>query len=176
MFRFARSLYPVTRYCSRSALKLPTSSNIFSRVFSSASKKQKVVAVLYEGGKAAKEPRLLGCVENGLGIGSWLKEQGHEYHVTSDKGESLDEMLRDTDVLITTPFHPAYVTKERLNNSNLKIVVTAGVGSDHIDLATAIDKGVSVVEVTGSNVVSVAEHVVMMVRAPYCLKCSHQLK
>lgn len=27
---------------------------------------------------AEEEPRLLGTVENQLGIGEWLKEQGHE--------------------------------------------------------------------------------------------------
>lgn len=44
---------------------------------------------------------------------------------------------------------------------NLKLCVTAGVGSDHVDLNAAVEKGVEVIEVTGSNVVSVAEHVVM---------------
>ena len=44
---------------------------------------------------------------------------------------------------------------------NLKICVTAGVGSDHIDLNAAVSKGIQVLEVTGSNVVSVAEHVIM---------------
>lgn len=39
----------------------------------------KVLVVLYSGGQAAKEePRLLGTIENQLGISSWLKEQGHE--------------------------------------------------------------------------------------------------
>ena len=41
--------------------------------------------------------------------------------------------------------------------------MTAGVGSDHIDLNAAVEKGVEVLEVTGSNVVSVAEHVVMSI-------------
>jgi formate dehydrogenase len=44
---------------------------------------------------------------------------------------------------------------------NLKICVTAGVGSDHIDLNSAIKRGIPVLEVSGSNVVSVAEHAVM---------------
>ena len=46
---------------------------------------------------------------------------------------------------------------------NLKICVTAGVGSDHVDLNAAVKKGIQVLEVTGSNVVSVAEHVVMSI-------------
>jgi formate dehydrogenase len=50
---------------------------------------------------------------------------------------------------------------------NLKLAVTAGVGSDHIDLneANRTNGGVTVAEVTGSNVVSVAEHVVMTILA-----------
>lgn len=39
--------------------------------------------------------------------------------------------------------------------------MTAGVGSDHIDLNAAVERNIQVLEVTGSNVVSVAEHVVM---------------
>ena len=39
--------------------------------------------------------------------------------------------------------------------------MTAGVGSDHVDLNAAAEKGLEVLEVTGSNVVSVAEHVIM---------------
>lgn len=46
---------------------------------------------------------------------------------------------------------------------NLKLCVTAGVGSDHIDLNAAVEKNIQVLEVTGSNVVSVAEHVVMSI-------------
>jgi formate dehydrogenase len=48
---------------------------------------------------------------------------------------------------------------------NLKLAVTAGIGSDHVDLnaANKTNGGVTVAEVTGSNVVSVAEHVVMTI-------------
>ncbi len=54
------------------------------------------------------------------------------------------------DVLITTPFHPAYMTAERLNKAKkLKLIVTAGVGSDHVDLNTAAAKGLTVSEVSG---------------------------
>jgi formate dehydrogenase len=47
----------------------------------------------------------------------------------------------------------------------LKIAITAGIGSDHVDLdaANKTNGGVTVAEVTGSNVVSVAEHVVMTI-------------
>lgn len=143
----------------------------------------KIVAVLYPGGEIAKEePRMLGrslsaiaggrikctdgvcigCVENELGLREWLESQGHTYIVTDDKEApcELDKHLPDTDILITTPFHPAYIGKERFDVAKkLKLAVTAGVGSDHISLAEARKHNVSVVEVTGSNVVSVAEHV-----------------
>ncbi|KAI0040863.1 hypothetical protein FA95DRAFT_1646384, partial [Auriscalpium vulgare] len=46
----------------------------------------KVLAILYNGFKAAKaEPRLLGTVENELGLRAYLESQGHEYIVTSSK-------------------------------------------------------------------------------------------
>jgi len=65
-------------------------------------------------------------------------------------------------------FHPGYLTAERLAKAKkLKICVTAGIGSDHVDLdaANKTNGGLTVAEVTGSNVVSVAEHVVMTILA-----------
>src|SRR5262249_34181364 len=41
--------------------------------------------------------------------------------------------------------------------------ITAGIGSDHVDLQAAIDHGMTVAEVTYSNSISVSEHVVMMI-------------
>lgn len=128
----------------------------------------KITAVLYDGGEPARnEPRLLGTTENALGLRDWLKERGHTLVVTSDKeGENseLDKNLPDTDILITTPFWPAYVTDERLKRApKLKLALTAGIGSDHVDLLAASKAGLTVAEVTGSNTVSVAEHVVMMI-------------
>ena len=38
-------------------------------------------------------------------------------------------------------------------------------GSDHFDLAAAAEHSITVAEITGSNVVSVAEHVVMQILA-----------
>src|SRR5207253_2382357 len=54
------------------------------------------------------------------------------------------------------------VDEEKLDKApELKLLVTAGVGSDHVDLGQAAERGITVAEVTGSNVVSVAEHAVM---------------
>ena len=76
--------------------------------------------------------------------------------------EDLDKHLSDMDIVISAPFYPAYMTKERIEKApNLKLAITAGVGSDHVDLDAASKNDVGVVEVTGSNTVSVAEHAVM---------------
>lgn len=128
----------------------------------------KVLAILYNGYTAAEEePRLLGTVENKLGIEEWLTSQGHELIVSSDKEGAESDFQKhivDAEVLITTPFHPGYLTREVMEKAkNLKICITAGVGSDHIDLNAAVEHKIQVLEVSGSNVVSVAEHVVMSI-------------
>ncbi|KAA8915885.1 hypothetical protein TRICI_001978 [Trichomonascus ciferrii] len=128
----------------------------------------KVLLVLYDAGSHAKdEPRLLGCTENELGIRKWLEDQGHELVTTSSKDgadSELDKHIVDAEIVITTPFHPGYISRERIEKAkNLKLCITAGVGSDHVDLNAANEHKITVAEVTGSNVVSVAEHVVMTI-------------
>ncbi|KAA1474029.1 NAD-dependent formate dehydrogenase [Dentipellis sp. KUC8613] len=128
----------------------------------------KILAILYDGGEAAREePRLLGTVENELGIRQFVESHGHEYIVTSDKegpDSAFHKHIVDAEVLITTPFHPGYLTADLIKQAkNLKICITAGVGSDHVDLDTAVTHKIQVLEVSGSNVVSVAEHVVMSI-------------
>jgi formate dehydrogenase len=149
------------------SLRLP---NQFRTLTATASQQGKVLLVLYDGGiHAQQEPRLLGTTENELGLRKWIEEQGHELITTSNKeGEDseFDKHLVDAEVIITTPFHPGYLTAERLAKAkNLKLAVTAGIGSDHVDLdaANKTNGGITVAEVTGSNVVSVAEHVVMTI-------------
>lgn len=44
-----------------------------------------IVAVLPKGGPAAKNPKYLNCVENGLGLREWLESLGHIYITTADK-------------------------------------------------------------------------------------------
>jgi formate dehydrogenase len=112
---------------------------------------------------------LLGCVSGELGLRSFLEDAGHSLVVTSDKegeGSEFDKHLVDADVIISQPFWPGYLTSERLAKAkNLKIAITAGIGSDHVDLPTAIAKGITVAEVTYSNSIGVAEHTVMQVLA-----------
>ncbi|KAL2240513.1 UNVERIFIED_CONTAM: Formate dehydrogenase, mitochondrial [Sesamum indicum] len=129
---------------------------------------KKIVGVFYKANEyASMNPNFVGCVENALGIREWLESNGHQYIVTSDKEGpdcELEKHLPDLHVLITTPFHPAYVTAERIKKAkNLKLLLTAGIGSDHIDLKAAADAGLTVAEVTGSNVVSVAEDELMRI-------------
>ncbi|KAK9805010.1 hypothetical protein WJX73_000905 [Symbiochloris irregularis] len=139
------------------------------RNFAADGEKLKVLAVLYRAGSAAEQPRLLGCLENELGLREFLESRGHTYVVTDDKegpNSEFEKQLPDTDIVITTPFHPGYLTAERIKKApKLKLSVTAGIGSDHIDLKAASEAGMTVAEVTGSNVVSVAEHVVMQILA-----------
>ena len=60
----------------------------------------------------------------------------------------LDKLLPTADICITTPFWPAYLDKERLEKAKkLELSLTAGVGSDHIDLHAAAKKGITVAEV-----------------------------
>ena len=110
---------------------------------------------------------LLGCVSGELGLRSFLENAGHSLVVTSDKDgpdSEFERELIDADVVISQPFWPAYLTAERIAKAkNLKLALTAGIGSDHVDLAAAIDKGITVAEVTYCNSISVAEHVVMMI-------------
>ena len=110
---------------------------------------------------------LLGSVSGELGLRFYLEGLGHEFVVTSDKdGENsvFDEHLADADVVISQPFWPAYLTAERIARApQLKLALTAGIGSDHVDLDAAIDRGITVAEVTFCNSISVAEHVVMMI-------------
>ncbi len=131
----------------------------------------------YPGGITTPRPRaidfrpgeLLGSVSGGLGLRRFLEEGGHRYTVTSDKDRSdsvFERELPDADVVISQPFWPAYLTAERIAKApKLKLAITAGIGSDHVDLDAAIAHGVTVAEVTYSNSISVSEHVVMMILA-----------
>ena len=109
---------------------------------------------------------LLGCVSGELGLRKFLESNGHELIVTNSKdgeGCEADKHIVDADIVISQPFFPYYLTKERIAKAkNLKMAVTAGIGSDHVDLQAAMDNKIDVVEVTFCNSRSVAEHMVMM--------------
>jgi formate dehydrogenase len=129
----------------------------------------------YPGGQTAPTPKsidfkpgeLLGCVSGGLGLRKFLESQGHTFVVTSDKDgaqSAFERELPDADIVISQPFWPAYLTADRIAKAKkLKLALTAGIGSDHVDLQAAMAKGVTVAEVTYCNSISVSEHVVMMI-------------
>jgi formate dehydrogenase len=112
---------------------------------------------------------LLGSVSGGLGLERFLAERGHRFVVTADKDgpdSVFERELVDADIVISQPFWPAYLTAERIEKApNLKLAITAGIGSDHVDLRSAIDRNITVCEVTWCNSISVAEHAVMQMLA-----------
>ena len=131
----------------------------------------------YPGGQSLPSPSaidfnpgvLLGSVTGELGLRRFLEEGGHKLVVTANKDGTdsvFDRELVDTDIVISQPFWPAYLTAERIARApKLRLAITAGIGSDHVDLQAAIDHGITVAEVTYCNSISVAEHVVMMILA-----------
>jgi formate dehydrogenase len=131
----------------------------------------------YHDGQATPTPEridftpgeLLGTVSGELGLRRFLEDRGHRFVVTADKDgpdSTFEQELPEADVVISQPFWPAYLTAERIAKApNLKLAVTAGIGSDHVDLQAAIDQGITVAEVTYCNSISVSEHVVMAILA-----------
>jgi formate dehydrogenase len=129
----------------------------------------------YPGGQTTPSPEgidfvpgeLLGSVSGELALRRFLEDRGHRLIVTSDKDgpdSEFERALPEADVVISQPFWPAYLTAERIAKApRLKLAVTAGIGSDHVDLDAAIEHGITVAEVTYSNSISVSEHVVMMI-------------
>jgi formate dehydrogenase len=129
----------------------------------------------YPGGQTLPTPKaidftpgaLLGSVSGALGLRTFLEAAGHALVVTSDKdgpNSTFERELVDADIVISQPFWPAYLTAERIAKApKLKMAITAGIGSDHVDLSAAMAGGITVAEVTYCNSISVAEHVVMMI-------------
>jgi formate dehydrogenase len=129
----------------------------------------------YPDGQTAPTPKsidfipgqMLGSVSGELGLRGFLESLGHTLVVTSDKdGENsrFDQELHDADIVISQPFWPAYLTAERIAKApKLKLALTAGIGSDHVDLQAAMEHNITVAEITYCNSISVAEHVVMMI-------------
>jgi len=116
-----------------------------------------------------KPGELLGCVSAELKLRRFINDQGHTLVVTSDKDGSdsrFEKEIIDADIIISQPFWPAYLTAERIKKATkLKLAITAGVGSDHVDIDAAIAHGIIVAEITFCNSISVAEHAVMQLLA-----------
>jgi formate dehydrogenase len=131
----------------------------------------------YPGGNTLPTPKridfepgqLLGSVSGELGLRGFLEGMGHLLIVTADKDGAdsvFERELPNAEIVISQPFWPAYLTAARIAKApKLKLAITAGIGSDHVDLQAAIERGLTVAEVTYCNSISVSEHVVMMILA-----------
>src|SRR5258706_5554528 len=129
----------------------------------------------YPGGQTTLSPHgidftpgaLLGSVSGELGLRGFLEAAGHTLVVTSDKDgpdSVFERELPDADIVISQPFWPAYLTRERIAKARkLKLAITAGIGSGHYDLQAASEARLTIAEVTYSNSISVSEHLVMMI-------------
>jgi formate dehydrogenase len=110
---------------------------------------------------------LLGDVTGALGLRSFLAARGHTLIITTDKDgpdSVFERELAEADIVISQPCWPAVLHAERLAKApRLKLVIVAGVGSDHIDLAAAARQGITVTEITYSASVSAAEYAVMLI-------------
>src|SRR5207245_10141372 len=106
-------------------------------------------------------------VSGELGLRTFLESQGHKLVVTADKdgpGSAFERELPDAEIVISQPFWPAYLTAERIAKAKkLKLAITAGIGSDHVDLQAAIDRGMTVAEVNYCNIIRVSEHIVLII-------------
>ena len=90
---------------------------------------------------------------------------GHTLIVTSDKDGSdsgLERSCQTPRLLFHSRFGQRILQPERIAKApQLKLAITAGIGSDHVDfLQAAIDRKLTVAEVTFCNSISVSEHVV----------------
>lgn len=157
-------------FCQKSLLITQPSSTIFSRLASATSGQHTVLVVLYEGsilsflcwkyncvivrfdlgGEAGRRnKKILGCVENALGLPEWIKEKNLQDRlklvITSDKqgaNSVAEKTLPQASVVISQPFWPCYLDEERINKAkHLKLAITAGVGSDHVNLEAACKRG-----------------------------------
>ncbi|EMD36721.1 hypothetical protein CERSUDRAFT_94994 [Gelatoporia subvermispora B] len=129
------------------AVVKPTRStlNHFHRLsFPNLYRNMKVLVILYRGGEAAsRELRLL----------QWLESEGHEFIEGPDS--DFQQHIVDAEVLITAPFHPGYLTRDLTDKVECE---------GPLDLNAAVERKIQVLEVSGSNVVSVAMSIFLLVR------------
>src|SRR5580693_573692 len=93
-----------------------------------------------------KPGTLLGSVSGELGLRHFLESNGHKLVVTSDKdgpNSVFEKELPTADIVISQPFWPAYLTADLIAKApKLKMSITAGIGSDHVNLEAAIARGI----------------------------------
>ncbi len=120
-------------------------------------------------GSHIKLGQMLGSVSGELGLRKYVESKGYDLIVTDSKDGpdcELERILktRRVECVISQPFYPAYMTRERIAMSpDLRMCLTAGIGSDHVDLTAAMEANVAVCEQSFSNSISVSEHIVMSI-------------
>ncbi|MEM2022603.1 MAG: hydroxyacid dehydrogenase, partial [Archaeoglobaceae archaeon] len=94
-----------------------------------------------------------------------MKKEGIEVDIKTDLSkEELISIIKDYEGLIVRS--QIKVDKEILEAAkNLKIIGRAGVGVDNIDVETATQKGIVVVNAPGGNTISTAEHAIALMFA-----------
>ncbi len=87
-----------------------------------------------------------------------LRESGADVHeVTSDEKPRLAELLSEFDALVVRS--GTQVTADLLRaGRRLKVVGRAGIGVDNVDVATATELGILVVNAPTANLLSATEH------------------
>jgi D-3-phosphoglycerate dehydrogenase len=86
-----------------------------------------------------------------------LKEAGFEVDCKYKLSpEELKKEISNYDAIIIRS--GTRLTKEIIENSNLKIIGRAGVGLDNVDIDTATKKGIIVMNAPGGNTISTCEH------------------
>ncbi|WP_422443994.1 phosphoglycerate dehydrogenase [Thermoanaerobacterium sp. DL9XJH110] len=77
--------------------------------------------------------------------------------------KEIIEIIKDYDALIVRS--ATKVTKNIIENSNLKVIGRAGVGVDNIDVETATRKGILVVNAPEGNTIAASEHTMALLAA-----------
>ena len=129
---------------------------------------------------------LVGDVTGALGLRKFLAARGHSLTVLSDqdgRASKFDQALTEAEIVISQACWPAHLNAERIFNARkLRLVVTAGEGTEHIDLEAAARRGITVAEIIHSCTVSAAEYAVMLIlslvhnAAPLLVPDSRQLQ
>jgi D-3-phosphoglycerate dehydrogenase len=87
-----------------------------------------------------------------------LRQSGAEVHLLSaEERSALGEMIGDFDALIVRSMTQVDADLLR-QGKNLKVVGRAGIGVDNVDVATATELGILVVNAPTANLISATEH------------------
>jgi formate dehydrogenase len=82
-----------------------------------------------------KPGQLLGCVSGGLGLREFLEKLGHKVIITSDKdgpNSVFEKELRCRCRHFATVLARLSDRRANCEGENLKLAITAGIGSDHV--------------------------------------------